>query len=338
VNRKIIQIALRDKLIQRIQNVHPTTFDQVALEVFRYQVKYNKLYAEFIKLLAIKVDEVSKIEQIPFLPIAFFKNKVIKSGQWEAQSLFTSSGTTGSQTSRHELRSLDWYLQCARRGFENFYGPLEQYCILALLPSYLERSGSSLVYMVEQFVKYSAYEESDFFLYDTDRLRERLKHCQQQKIPTILIGVSFALLDFAEQGAIDLQDIILMETGGMKGRRAEITRSQLHAQLGKAFQLDLIHSEYGMTELLSQAYSKGNGIFKPAPTLKVLCREITDPLWIRPPGKSGLINLIDLANIDTCSFIATDDLGIVYADGAFEVLGRLDHSDIRGCNLLISEV
>ena len=329
---------MRNKLIQQIQSIDPSVFDETALKVFRYQAKHNDVYAKFLDLLSIRIDQVNTVEAIPFLPISLFKNEIIKTGLWEPEVIFTSSGTTGNQTSSHHIRSLAWYRDQSLKGFEQRYGPVQNYCILALLPSYLERKGSSLVYMVDQFISLSNYKQSGYFLYDLDRLIEVLLDCKSRQIRTLLIGVSFALLDFAEKNAIDLSDTIIMETGGMKGRRQEITREELHQILSKAFQVDYIHSEYGMTELLSQAYSKGNGLFNPMHTMKVFCRELTDPLTLQKPGKSGLINIIDLANLDSCSFIATDDLGIVHPDGSFEVLGRLDHSDIRGCNLLLSEI
>ncbi|MEM8908468.1 MAG: acyl transferase, partial [Bacteroidota bacterium] len=321
---------MRNKLVKKIQNIGEFSFEEVALSVFRYQAQSNPLYAKFLDLLSIDFQQIAAIEQIPFLPIALFKQYSIKTGQWPSEAVFTSSGTTGQTTSRHEIRSLDWYRQLSIQGFEQQYGPLTQYCILALLPSYLERSGSSLVYMAEQFIRQSPYPSSGFFLYDTQKLLQVLQECQTQQIPTLLIGVSFALLDLAQQHPINLEGITIMETGGMKGRRQEITRQELHDQLKMAFRVSTIHSEYGMTELLSQAYSPGEGRFYGMPSMQVHCREVTDPLHLQEQGKSGLLNIIDLANLDTCSFIATDDLGIVHKDGSFEVLGRLDHSDIRG--------
>jgi hypothetical protein len=250
--------------------------------------------------------------------------------------IFTSSGTTGAATSQHFVYDLETYLQIARNGFETFYNKIEDYCIIGLLPAYAERTGSSLIAMVDDFVKISKYSQSGFFLYDFKQLISILKENQAHKIPTVLIGVSFALLDLAEQYPTDLSDITIMETGGMKGRRTEWTRNQLHTYLKNAFNVPKIHSEYGMTELFSQAYSLGNGIFQPAMTLRAYARDITDPLCLlKTPNRQGVLNLIDLGNFDTISFIATDDLGRVQADTSFEVLGRLDYSDIRGCNLLI---
>lgn len=332
------QVSFRNNLVKKIQKVNDSSFDSVALAVFQYQAKYNPLYAQFLKLLSIDSTQIKERTQIPFLPIAFFKTHSIKSGDWIAEKVFNSSGTTGKTTSRHEVRSLEWYRNWSIRGFEHQYGSLDQYCILALLPAYLERSGSSLVYMADQFIQKSNHSQSGFFLNELAQLQQILQYCHSQKMPTLLIGVSFALLDLAEQFPTDLSGIVVMETGGMKGRRKELTRTELHGQLTKAFSLKNIHSEYGMTELLSQAYSKGDGLFYPMQTMKIQTREVTDPFGQQVFGKSGLLNIIDLANVDTCSFIATDDLGKVYTDGSFEVLGRLDHSDIRGCNLLVSDL
>ena len=257
------------------------------------------------------------------------------SGSWQPRQTFTSSGTTGMTTSGHQLRDLEWYQQTALTCFNPFYEDPADYCLLALLPSYLERSGSSLVFMADFFINRSKYAESGFFLNDKEKLVQTLEHCIQKQTPTILLGVSFALWDLAETNPMDLENVIIMETGGMKGRRKEITRSELHQILKGAFNTTHIHSEYGMTELLSQAYSQGNGIFHPGPTMKILTREITDPFAIQDYGKNGVINIIDLGNIDTISFIATDDLGKVCSDGSFEIMGRLDASDVRGCNLMV---
>ncbi len=281
---------------------------------------------------------VRDITDIPFLPISLFKTHTLKTGEWPSGLIFSSSGTTQQTlTSQHHLRDGAWYLQNARRGFECFYGPLSDFCFLALLPAYLERTGSSLVFMADDFIRRSSYPDSGFFLYDIDNLLEIIKRCQAQRIPAILLGVSFALLDLAEQYQPQLEGIIVMETGGMKGRGRELTRSELHDRLTQAFGVTAIHSEYGMTELFSQAYSKGNGLYYPTPTLKVLARELTDPLQSYRSARTGVLNIIDLANLDTIAFIATDDLGRVHPDGSFEVLGRMDHSDLRGCNLMVAD-
>jgi len=321
-------------LAKKVERVIPATFDELALEIFRYQASYNSLYADYIRLLNIKPETITKVEQIPFLPIQFFKTHDIQTGKWTPETVFTSSGTTGQTASRHLVRDLDFYLQNTRRGFEHFYGKLEEYCILALLPSYLERSGSSLVAMVDYFIRQSKYEQSGFFLHDIERLVKTLSDVKRQNIPTVLIGVSFALWDLAEQFPMDLSGVVVMETGGMKGRRRELIRSELHKILARGFNVEKIHSEYGMSELSSQAYFF-NKNFLNSPTIRTFARQITDPLANEKHGKTGVLNIIDLANFNTISFIATEDLGRVYADRSFEVLGRLDNSDIRGCNLMV---
>ncbi|MFK7936193.1 MAG: acyl transferase [Saprospiraceae bacterium] len=330
-------MELRQSLLQRISSVDENTFSTLALDIFQYQAAYLPLYADYLNLLQIEPSQVEAVADIPFLPIQFFKKELLKTGSWNAQKIFTSSGTTGATTAQHPVRELDFYLDNTQRGFEQFYGDLSNYCILALLPAYLERQGSSLVAMADDFIKKSKYAQSGFFLHDLKRLSQLLITNQQHQIPTLLIGVSFALWDLAEQFPADYSKIIIMETGGMKGRRPEITRTDLHQIFNQAFQTQFIHSEYGMTELLSQAYSKGNGIFYPTATMRVTTREVTDPFQPQGYGKTGVLNIIDLANLDTISFIATDDLGKVFADGSFTVLGRLDASDVRGCNLLVLE-
>ncbi len=327
-----------NNLKKQVQWLPQSPFQQVALDVFRFQAVHNPLYRHYLSLLGKKPETVYQLEDIPFLPISLFKTFTIQTGEWQPEATFSSSGTTGAISSKHLLRSKDFYQQSARRGFETFYGNLKDYCVLALLPSYLERSGSSLVFMVEDFIRESGHPHSGFFLYNTDELLQILQKCQKSQQPTLLIGVSFALLDLAEAHPINLSGITIMETGGMKGRRRELTREELHAQLREAFQVEQIHSEYGMTELLSQAYSTGNGLFRAAPTMQVRTREITDPFAQPATGRTGALNIIDLANLDTISFIATDDLGRVYEDGSFEVLGRLDASDVRGCNLMVADL
>lgn len=325
----------RSYLLPKIENIQKHNFDEVALEVFQFQATYNPLYKSYLDLISCKPTEISALSQIPFLPIQLFKKYTIQTGKWSAEQVFSSSGTTGQNTSFHHLRSKEWYQKMATKAFQHFYGLPKDYCFLGLLPAYLERQGSSLIYMVQEFIQLSKYNESGFFLYNIESLLEIVEKCQKRQIPTILIGVSFALLDLAEQYAPELEGLIVMETGGMKGRRKELTRKELHGQLQNAFGLDMIHSEYGMTELFSQAYSKGKGIFYPSPTMKILAHEVTDPFAVQKFGKTGVLQVVDLANVDTISFIATEDLTKVYEDGSFEVLGRLDASDIRGCNLLI---
>jgi hypothetical protein len=311
-------------------------FAEIALQVFRFQAQNCTVYREFITNLKVDPDAVISIDQIPFLPISFFKSHEILSSADKVQITFSSSGTTGTINSKHLVTNLRWYEESFRKAFEIYYGDIKDYCILALLPSYLEREGSSLIYMAEDLVKRSDNPESGFYLYNHDDLFRQLKKQQQNKKPTLLIGVTFALLDFVEHYPIDFPELIVMETGGMKGRRKEMIREELHEALCKGFGVDAIHSEYGMTELLSQAYSKGHGIFNCPPWIKVTTRDTNDPISNLDNDKTGGINVIDLANINSCSFIATQDLGRVYNDGSFEVLGRFDNSDIRGCNLLIA--
>lgn len=311
-------------------------FIETALQVFRFQAQNCAVYREFITNLKVNIASVDSIEKIPFLPISFFKSHEVLSSQDKAQVTFTSSGTTGMINSRHLVTDVSWYEESFRRAFNLFYGDICNYCILALLPSYLEREGSSLIYMAEDLVKRSKNPDSGFYLYNHEDLFAQLKKQQESEKPTLLIGVTFALLDFIEQHPINFPELIVMETGGMKGRRKEMIREELHQTLCKGFGIDLIHSEYGMTELLSQAYSNGNGIFNCPPWMKIITRDTNDPMTLLDNDKTGGINVIDLANINSCSFIATQDLGRIYKDGSFEVLGRFDNSDIRGCNLLIA--
>lgn len=333
--QNFIKKMIRENLKKAILTVTEQSFEQTTLELFQYQYQHNSIYKQFIDLLKIKPESINVIEKIPFLPISFFKNFEVKTGNWTPKTIFTSSGTSGQVTSQHFVKDLDLYEKITTQGFYHFYESIKNYSVLALLPAYLEREGSSLVYMAKYFIELSKHDNSDFFLYNYDALVQQLKHNQKENIPTLLLGVSFALWDLAEQFPMDLSKTIIMETGGMKGRRKEITRQELHGIFTHAFKTQHIHSEYGMTELLSQGYSKGEGIFYPSPTMKIFTREITDPFSMQKKGKVGGVNIIDLANIDSCSFIATDDLGKVYNDGSFEILGRFDNSDIRGCNLMV---
>ena len=310
-------------------------FNEIALKIFKHQFENNKVYRSFCDLLYKHPSAVNKIEDIPFLPIQFFKSHKVISSSEEIQVTFTSSGTTGQQTSKHLVTDLSIYQESFTKSFEHFYGKNEDYVVLALLPSYLEREGSSLIYMVDSMIKSSKSSESGFYLSNLAVLKKTLQSLESQKQKTLLIGVSFALLDFVEHYNMQLSGTVVMETGGMKGRRKELIRSELHNKLKAGFGVDNIHSEYGMTELLSQAYSKGDGIFETPPWMKVLTRDPEDALSIQKQGKTGGINIIDLANFNSCSFIATQDLGKVYANGGFEVLGRFDESDIRGCNLMV---
>jgi phenylacetate-coenzyme A ligase PaaK-like adenylate-forming protein len=310
-------------------------FERVALEIFRYQANNIPIYKEYIDRLGREVETIDSIDKIPFLPIQFFKTKEVKPIDANTEVIFTSSGTTGDQTSRHYIASSELYTKSFTTAFNTFYGNPSEYCILALLPSYLERQGSSLVYMVDTLIKLSNHSESGFFLNEFDILAERLKRLDKQGQKCLLIGVSFALLDFTEKHQFKLSNTIVMETGGMKGRRKEIVREDLHKQLCDAFGLESIHSEYGMTELLSQAYSNGKGIFHCPPWMKIVIRDPYDPFTTLPNQKSGAINIIDLANIYSCSFIQTEDLGRVYDNNSFEVLGRMNDAQLRGCNLLV---
>ena len=333
----IYRNALKKQILSLSAGELPLSdFDDLALQVFQYQYKYNAFYQQYCSLIGRDALKISQVSDIPFLPIQFFKNQILKTGEWGEKTVFTSSGTTGLTTSSHYVRDEVFYKTIARTGFAGFYGAVENYCVLGLLPSYLERNGSSLVVMTADFIQHSRYPQSGFFLDELDTLNVVLNKNKEKNIPTLLIGVTFALLDFIEKYKMDFPQLIIMETGGMKGRRKEMIRAELHEILRGGFNVPHIHSEYGMTELFSQGYSKKDGIFYTIPTLKVFGRDINDPLSILPNlGRLTALNIIDLANFDTCSFIATDDLGRIYADGSFEILGRLDNSDIRGCNLMV---
>jgi len=311
-------------------------FTDAALQVFRRQAQHCAVYHDFIQALGVNPENVDSVEKIPFLPIGFFKSHKVVSSRDEVEIIFTSSGTTGMITSSHYVTDKTWYEDSFRNAFRLFYGDIKSYTVLALLPSYLEREGSSLIYMADNLIKQSNNADSGFFLYNHDELAAQLKKQQELNKPTLLIGVTFALLDFIENHQINFPGLIVMETGGMKGRRKEMIREELHRELCQGFGVTAIHSEYGMTELLSQAYSKGDGIFECPPWMRIITRDTNDPLTVLNTQAVGGINVIDLANINSCSFIATQDLGKVYADGSFEVLGRFDNADIRGCNLLIS--
>tara|TARA_R110000850_G_scaffold254614_1_gene380225 strand:- start:114861 stop:115835 length:975 start_codon:yes stop_codon:yes gene_type:complete len=309
-------------------------FKRKALEVFKFQFENNSVYRSYCDLLYKHPSGIKELHDIPFLPISFFKTHKILSSEETPMVVFSSSGTSGAVTSKHYVADLDVYKNSFRKGFQFFYGDIEDFVILALLPSYMEREGSSLIYMADDFIKNSKHSESGFYLNQFDTLAQNLKTLDASGKKVVLLGVSFALLDLAERHPLTLQNTIVMETGGMKGRRKELVREELHDILRSAFKVSAIHSEYGMTELLSQAYSKGNGIFKCPPWMKVLTRDPEDALSI-VNNQTGGINVIDLANINSCSFIATQDLGKVYDDDSFEIIGRFDNSDIRGCNLMI---
>ena len=310
-------------------------FEEMALSVFRVQYAENLVYREFCDYLKVNPAEVIQLTDIPFLPISFFKFKEIISKGKKSEAIFTSSGTTGDLTSKHLVSDIRIYEQSFRKAFSLFYGNINDYCVLALLPSYLERKGSSLIYMVDDLIKQSGHEKSGFYLNNLEGLQNQLLQLEASGARTLLIGVSFALLDLAEKHPLNLNHTIVMETGGMKGRRKELIREELHRILKSGFGVSQIHSEYGMTELLSQGYSKGNGSFEVPPWMKIMIRDTEDPMTYLPVGKSGGMNIIDLANINSCAFIATQDLGRLQQDGSFEVLGRFDNSDIRGCNLMV---
>jgi len=309
-------------------------FKNAALELFHLHANENPVYKNYIKLLNIQVDKVRSITEIPFLPIDLFKKHIILTDDTKYHTVFESSGTTGVQPSRHYVADIKLYEESILAGFNHFYGNPEEYVFFALLPSYLERTHSSLVYMANYLMKESKTDVGGFYMYNHAELAENLAKAKKGNRKIFLIGVSFALLDFAEAYHIDLQGAVIMETGGMKGRREEIIREELHDVLIKAFNVPGIHSEYSMTELLSQAYSSKSGLFKCPPWMQVLIREPNDPFTYCPQGQAGGINIIDLTNIYSCPFIATQDLGRLTEDGFFEVLGRFDNSEIRGCSLL----
>jgi Acyl-protein synthetase, LuxE len=310
-------------------------FDQLALQAFAFQYRHCSIYQQYVDALNTDVAKITSAIQIPFLPIQFFKTHRVFCGTEAAQLQFKSSGTTSLTTSIHFVKNKSIYQQSFNAGFVQFYGNAQDVCVLGLLPSYMENGDSSLVYMVDDLIKQSRHAASGIYLYDTIALQKVLLHNSAHQIPTLLIGVTYALLQFAKEYPMQLHDCIyIMETGGMKGRGKEMTRAEVHAMLSSALGLQHIHSEYGMTELLSQAYSRQDGIFYPSRSMQVHIRDVNDPLSNAKIGK-GVLNIIDLANIDSCSFIATQDVGEVFADGSFVVNGRLDTSDLRGCNMLV---
>lgn len=324
-------------LILPTQKLSKDQFEKLALALFKYQAEHVAVYADFIKYTSKThlISTITSIAEIPFLPISFFKShQVIATGE-SVQQIFTSSGTTGQIISKHLVSDISIYQKAHRIGFKYAYGNIKDYTILALLPSYLERDGSSLVVMVDDMIKQSNKPNSGFYLDDLPALKRKLQELNAANEQVILIGVSYALLDLAAMGPFQLKNTIVMETGGMKGKRKEMVKEELHSALQQGFGVNNIHSEYGMTELLSQAYSKGLGIFEPSPSMEILIRDVNDPFQILPDGYSGGINVIDLANINSCAFIATQDLGEKNANGTFEVLGRFDNSDVRGCNLMV---
>lgn len=325
--------GLKD-LQEKILKINPADFDALALEIFQYQARENSVYASYLQHLDVSAERITELKQIPFLPIELFKTQKICSGSWKPETIFESSGTGYGLRSKHYVQDIAFYQAAALKAFERLYGPVGDYTILALLPSYLERQNSSLVAMVQFFIDKAGDPLSGFFLHDQQALLNRLEAAKQTGKKALLIGVSFALLDLAESGA-DLQGVIVMETGGMKGRRKELIRAELHKQLQDGLGVETIHSEYGMTELLSQAYAQKNGIFETPNWMRVLVRDVNDPFAYVKHGRTGGVNVIDLANVHSCSFIETQDLGISYPNSTFEILGRFDNSELRGCNLLL---
>lgn len=332
------EIPKAEDLIRKLFAINgDRAFEEVALDMYRYQYGNNELYRRYADLTASGPDRVKKVGDIPFLPISFFKTHPIQTNAFLPEIVFESSGTTGSQVSRHLVKDPSLYEASFTRTFEAFYGPATDYCFLALLPSYLERGSSSLVYMVNKLMERSGHPLGGFFLYDFEVLAARLAELESSGQKTLLIGVTYALLDFAAQHPMPLENTIIMETGGMKGRKKELVRSEVHEALRQAFRVPSIHSEYGMTELLSQGYARGGGRFVTPAWMNVLVREEDDPksvITITDRARTGVMNIIDLANLYSCSFVATEDLGTLHPDGSFEVLGRIDNSDVRGCSLL----
>ncbi len=327
------KLAMNPYLIFSITS--PQEFKSLALETFAFQYKNNSVYKSFCDYLGKTVASVTTLETIPFLPIQFFKDKKVVSVKKEPKTVFSSSGTTGMERSKHYVHDIKLYEESYRKAFTYFYGAITNYCVLALLPSYLEREGSSLIYMVNDLIQKSKHPESGFYLNDLEGLSRKLVQLDSMGTKILLIGVSFALLNLIENRSLKLKNTVVMETGGMKGRRKELIREELHSMLIKGIGVSQIHSEYGMTELLSQAYSKGNGLFKTPPWMQVYIRDTEDPLANQQMGKVGGVNIIDLANVYSCSFIATQDLGKLQENGDFELLGRFDNSDLRGCNLMV---
>ena len=327
-----MRTGLRDRIFKIKDQID---FLEISLEVFDYQYNKNTVYQAFNASLGKHRKPVKTPDDIPFLPVEFFRNQKIVTGELPVEKIFESSGTTGVAPGRHFVSDLSLYEESFLTAFRLFYGDPGEYLIAALLPSYTEREGSSLVYMADKLIKRSRHPLSGFYKGNIENLVQSAIKAKEGRQKTLLLGVSFALLDLAEKQSPDLSGVIVMETGGMKGNRKELTRAELHTILKEKFNVPSIHSEYGMTELMSQAYSKGEGIFYCPPWMKVVIRDPQDPLTLfTEPGRTGGINIIDLANINSCSFIATGDLGRLHKDGGFEVLGRFDNSDIRGCNLL----
>jgi phenylacetate-coenzyme A ligase PaaK-like adenylate-forming protein len=327
--------SLKDKILS-VSHSNEEDLNKTAMEVFYYQYQNNELYRRFCDYLKRSPFNVNEIESIPFMPVSFFKNHKVITGNNPAGTVFKSSGTTGMQRSNHYVTDMELYVEIFRKGFAKFYGSIKEYAVFALLPSYLEQGNSSLAFMVDRLIKDSGNDFSGFYLNAGNKLVTNMKTAAGKGYKVLLLGVTYALLDMAENHReIPIDNLTVMETGGMKGRRREMVRSEVHNVLKRSFGVESIHSEYGMTELMSQAYSQGDGIFTPSDTMKIMIRDTNDPLGYMPEGRPGGINIIDLGNINSCSFIATQDLGKILPQGGFEVLGRFDNSDLRGCNLMV---
>ncbi|MCD6019816.1 MAG: acyl transferase [Bacteroidetes bacterium] len=327
---------IHNRVFRLTNHLTDAEFNEIAMEVFRHQAVNNKVYRDYLLNLQQDPDLIKHYSEVPFLPIEFFKTKQIVCDKVEDNSVcFSSSGTTGQITSKHFVNDIFVYETSFKKGFRQFYGNVEDYCILALLPNYLEREGSSLVYMFDKLIKDSGHPQSGFYLNNLDDLVRTIKTLKDSGQKTLLLGVTYAMLDLAERDVQLSENFIVMETGGMKGKRKELLKEELHAILKEKFNVSAIHSEYGMTELLSQAYSKKNGLFECPPWMKIMIRDVNDPFSYVRPNKGGGVNVIDLANVNSCSFIETKDLGRCDEYSHFEILGRFDNSDIRGCNLMI---
>ncbi len=328
------------RFVEQVFSGHKApTFEECALTLYKYQAAHNKVYNQYLNSLGIDWGNAKSLEEITFLPIEFFKTHKIITGEDHYEKVFHSSGTTGDTKSKHYVKSLDLYRRSFTMGFEHEYGNLSEYIVLAVLPNYQDNPNSSLIYMVDEMIRLSEDPSSGYYLYNDDKLCETIIRCSKQEKKILVFGVSYALLDISDFGIgeFDVQNLLVMETGGMKGRREEIVRDELHDIVVKGFGVEQVHSEYGMTELLSQSYSKGNGVFNSPPWKKILIREVNDPMSYVKIGDTGGLNIIDLANVHSCAFISTNDLGKSHNDGTFEVLGRFDNSAMRGCNLLVTE-
>ena len=328
---KIVNFHYICRMIERIFSITTQEqFQSVAMDVFHFQAEHCAVYAQYLRLIGVEPASVTRIEDIPMLPIELFKSHDIYSAATPPQVVFTSSATTGMSVSRHMVADLAIYERDFTQSFRLFYGDIEQWSVYGLLPNYLERTGSSLVYMVDRLIRKAG--GGGFYLHDYEKL---IADMEADNRPKILIGVTYALLDLAEQYAPKLNNTVVMETGGMKGRRKEMSKEELHTVLCSAFGVERIHSEYGMAELMSQGYSTGEGLFASPPWMRVLVRDINDPFTHLEAGRRGAIDIIDLGNLYSCSFIATQDVGVAYADNSFRIEGRVTDADIRGCNLLV---